>query len=220
LLLCVTLFPLAMIGFLVLVGARMSALRTRCFTVALAISYVVLPTVTTVIFGAFPCDDFSSSDENADRVAASYLRADYSISCKTSKYQLFKIYAGIMILLIPIGIPVTYFVVLWRRRQRIKQTVEEREKDEELSSVAFLFESYKPQFWWFEIFETCRRLALTGALGAIKPGTISQLAVGMLIASAALFATAFRCPTEISETTRSRFWRTSKCSSSCLQGSF
>ena len=42
-LLSVTLFPLSLIGTHVLVGLKSSALRTRCFTIALAISYVVLP---------------------------------------------------------------------------------------------------------------------------------------------------------------------------------
>jgi hypothetical protein len=181
LLLCATVFPLFVIVVLLLVGSRSSELRTRCFTVALAISYVVLPTVTTVIFGAFPCDDFFSSVERANHVTASYLRADYGISCESAEYKLFSFYAALMIFVVPIGIPVTYFVVLWRRRVRIKMCYEEREKDEELAAVSFLFDSFKPQFWWFEVAETCRRLALTGALGAIKPGTISQLAVGMLI---------------------------------------
>lgn len=86
-----------------------------------------------------------------------------------------------MILLVPIGIPFTYFVLLWRRRDRIRLPVEEREKDEELSGVAFLFDSYKPKFWWFEVLESGRRLALTGALGAVEPGSVLQICTGMLI---------------------------------------
>jgi hypothetical protein len=47
--------------------------------------------------------------------------------------------------------------------------------------MAFLFESYKPRFWWFEIFETARRLAMTGVLGAISPGSDVQLASGIVM---------------------------------------
>ena len=46
---------------------------------------------------------------------------------------------------------------------------------------AFLWEPYKPSFWWFEIFETARRLAMTGVLGAISPGSDVQLASGIVM---------------------------------------
>ena len=175
-LLCATIFPLGLIGILVTIGLAIVKFRAQCFTLALAISYVVLPTVTTIIFGAFPCDVFVYGSETD-----SFLRADYSISCEDASYRTFKVFGGLMLLLIPVGIPLTYAVILWRRKEKIKRDVEEREKDDALMTVAFLFDSYKPEYWYFEIFETCRRLALTGALGAIKPGTITQLAFGMLL---------------------------------------
>ena len=42
-------------------------------------------------FKTFACDDEVVDGE-------SYLRADYSISCKTSLHMLFQVYAGLMIL--------------------------------------------------------------------------------------------------------------------------
>ncbi|CAN0542863.1 unnamed protein product, partial [Laminaria digitata] len=47
----------------------------------------------------------------------SYLRADYSISCKTSLHTFFEVYAWLMILLYPIGIPVLYAAILWKNRE-------------------------------------------------------------------------------------------------------
>ena len=188
-LLSATVFPLVLIGILVTTGLTIVKLRARCFTFALAISYVVLPTVTTIIFGAFPCDVFVYGSETE-----SFLRADYSISCEDASYQTFKVYGGLMILLIPVGIPFTYAVILWRRKEKIKKDIEEREKDEALMTVAFLFDSYKPEYWYFEIFETCRRLALTGALGAIKPGTITQLAFGMLLSLCGIMVYCYASP--------------------------
>ena len=86
-----------------------------------------------------------------------------------------------MILIYPIGIPSIYGYILWRRRGKIKLAVEEREKDAELMATSFLFDAYKPEFWWFELFETCRRLLLTGVLGVISPGSMVQLVAGILI---------------------------------------
>ncbi|CAN0542276.1 unnamed protein product, partial [Laminaria digitata] len=47
----------------------------------------------------------------------SYLRADYSISCKTSLHTFFEVYAWLMILVYPIGIPVLYAAILWKNRE-------------------------------------------------------------------------------------------------------
>jgi hypothetical protein len=74
-----------------------------------------------------------------------------------------------------------YAALLWKNRAKIKQEEEEREKDEALMQSAFLWEPYKPSFWWFEIFETARRLAMTGVLGAISPGSDVQLASGIVM---------------------------------------
>ena len=123
-----------------------------------------------------------------DGQTSSYLRTDYSISCKNGQYKMFKLYAGLMLLLVPVGIPATYFAVLWRRKDRIKLSEEVKDEDEELSALAFLFSSYKPQWWWFDIFGTFRRLAQTGALGAIEPGTITLACSGHALISVFGFA--------------------------------
>jgi hypothetical protein len=79
-----TVLPLVLIGTLVLVGhVRASsavdpgAYKRQFYTVALCISYVVLPGVSTVIFQAFPCDTFDNGEE--------VLRADYSLSCNAQR---------------------------------------------------------------------------------------------------------------------------------------
>ena len=66
------------------------------------------------------------------------------------------------------------------------QPVEEREKDEKLTGMEFLFDNYKPEFWYFKIVVTVLRLLLTGILGLIEPGSSTQLTVGMLISFAAI----------------------------------
>jgi hypothetical protein len=141
---------------------------------AFAASYLVLPTVTTTIFAAFPCDPFDDG--------RTHLRADYSISCEGGAYKAMVVYAGAMLLLYPVGTLSIYTWTLIRNKSKIKEEVEVREEDEELMSKAFLFENYKPECWWFEIVETIRRLLLTSALGLIEPGTDTQLAAGLIMA--------------------------------------
>ena len=127
----------------------------------------------SIFSGAFSCENFDDG--------SSYLIADYSISCHSEKYKLLVLVAVIIVLAVPIGIPAMYSYILWSRRERIKQPIDVRSKDSDLQIISFLFDSYKPQCWHFEIFEACRRLALTGALGALSPGTETQLSGGLLI---------------------------------------
>ncbi|GMI14940.1 hypothetical protein TrVE_jg10948 [Triparma verrucosa] len=83
--------------------------------------------------------------------------------------------------------------LLWVDRRKIQLPIEEREKDLELMAEAFLFEPYKPEFWYFEVVETIRRLCLTGVLSTVAPGSFSQLSIGLLMS---IFFTTVFCKLE------------------------
>ena len=61
----------------------------------------------------------------------------------------------------------------------------ERAKNEDenpsLKSMRFLYENYQPKYWWFEVFETLRKLSLTGFLVFLAPGTGLQICIAMVI---------------------------------------
>lgn len=50
-----------------------------------------------------------------------------------------------------------------------------------LTGIAFLYKSYKPDAWWFELFETARRLLLTGFLVLFMAGSASQITLALLV---------------------------------------
>ena len=168
-----TAVPVALVCVILLVGAVKKEARSSTRLMALAITYIVLPTVSIIIFGTFPCDEFDDG--------GSYLRADYSVNCLKLEHKVWVVYAFVMMGIFPIGVPLWYTWSLVTRRERIKMDVKVREEDEELMAFGFLFAAYRPKMWWFEIFDTARRLMLTGVLGTINPGTGSQLIAGMLI---------------------------------------
>lgn len=58
---------------------------------------------------------------------------------------------------------------------------ESRLKQEKLLSLRFLYESYHPHYWWWEIAETTQRLLLTGILVLIAQGSAIQIVVGALL---------------------------------------
>ncbi|CAM9662612.1 unnamed protein product, partial [Choristocarpus tenellus] len=79
--------------------------------------FQVFSSVSTTVFQTFACEHFEEFN-------ARYLRADYSIMCDTQEHGFYKAYAGIMILVYPIGIPLLYFVILWRHRTKLDPKAE------------------------------------------------------------------------------------------------
>ena len=171
--LSLTLVVLVVCAALLLAGwTRDEERREGYFNSVLALTYLTLPTITTLLFGMIPCDTLDDGNW--------YLRADYNIICDDASALLWSIYTVVMIMIFPVGVTSGYSYMLSRNRDKINRPVEEREKDDKLMAIGFLFDPYKPKFWYFEIVETVRRLAMTGVLSIIAPGSFTQLSVGLL----------------------------------------
>ena len=80
-----------------------------------AVTFLVLPTVTTTIFKIFPCDVLDNGKE--------YLHADYSLSCdsKDASHKMWVAYGVAMILVYPVGVLCLYVRERTERRVRAKQ---------------------------------------------------------------------------------------------------
>jgi hypothetical protein len=209
LLLSYTLAPLSVSAFLVSWYFRLRertdgksvTRRNKLFELFLALTFLLLPSVSVRIFTTFACRDFDNG--------SSFLKADFSLDCLSSQYSIFSVYAGLMIVVYPVGIPLLYFFLLFRKRKLLMAGQVEREKEEgrrkglleealvkrdenegkdpALEALSFLYESYEPKYWWFEIFETMRKLTLTGFLVFIAPGTTAQVVVSLVMSMVALF---------------------------------
>ena len=55
-------------------------------------------------------------------------------------------------------------------RARLENTEEHRH----IQSLTFLYDSYEPKYYYFEVVETIRKLFLTGGLVLLGPGTGEQ----------------------------------------------
>ena len=78
----------------------------------LVLTFLVLIGTSTKLFHFYRCHPLPE-------ISASYLQKDYSISCETFRYQAFAYYAGVMILVYPMGIPLLYAVLLFKHRKII-----------------------------------------------------------------------------------------------------
>jgi hypothetical protein len=203
----------------------------KYLTYFLYFTYLVFPSVSTTIFQTFLCTDIDPSHSYTSS-GDFYLTSDMTISCSSSYYYNWRLYAILMIFVYPVGIPVLYASLLWSVRKEIssrpsahlrRKLLREaalassthathldnsydspsspksdrnhlreelhllEEKDDHVYSAAakrlsFLWEAYEPQYWYWELIETTRRLILTAVISLITPGTSSQSVLSILLA--------------------------------------
>ena len=128
----------------------------------LLLTFVVLPTTSTTILRTFACQSFENGGE--------WLVADFSLECGTPVHQGHCLFAGLMTLVYPVGVPMLYFVLLFRVRSLINPAEGERSRgltlranDKRLSSLGFLFTYYEPSCWYWEMVRVLNQLVVRHA---------------------------------------------------------
>ncbi|CAM9126201.1 unnamed protein product [Ectocarpus sp. 6 AP-2014] len=144
-------------------------------SMVLLISFLVYSSVSATVFQTFACEDL----DNGKR----YPRVDCRIECDSSEHQAFEVYAGIMILVYPVGIPLFYAYLLYKNRRVLKSEDEvTRESSPQVQPISDLWSPYKPGRFYYEVIECFRRMSLTGVIVFIYPNTGAQIAVTLVIA--------------------------------------
>ena len=187
-LLLATITPLAVLGALAItyrvvisrnghsIHAKRIA-RNRHLAVGLFLLFMVYSSVSYTIFQTFVCDPLDSG--------VTYLRADYDLVCGTRTHVAFMTYAGIMILVYPVGIPAMFAVALFINRDGIKSvagTTNGSRMPPEAEAIKDLWAPYKRSRYYYELIECGRRIALTGLAVFIYPGSTAQVAIEALLA--------------------------------------
>lgn len=139
-------------------------------TAFLLLTFLIYSSVSSTVFQTFACETLDDGVE--------YLRADYRIHCTNAKHKTFQVYAGIMITVYPLGIPLLYAVLLFRRRDVLADPTADKTVAQ---SIAGLWEPYRPERFYYEIVECGRRVMLTGVVVFIFPNDAAQIAITMLI---------------------------------------
>jgi hypothetical protein len=137
----------------------------------LGLTYLVFSSVSTTIFDTFNCKTFGDDERE-------YMMSDQSVDCGSPDHIWYQTYAGVMMFVYPVGIPMMYGVLLWRAREQLRE--DGREEVEKLHKIAFLWQDYEQEMWWFEVFDCVRRLSLTGLLVFVFKGQASQIVVAMV----------------------------------------
>ena len=134
------------------------------------------------------------SDKKEDH-CHKYLKADYSIDCKSTEYKRLVNVAYFAVVYI-IFLPTAALIVLWktadtRNRNEVENEISDtKEKSAEvLTGLRFLFENYSPRSWYWELVETVRKVILTS--GLILVGGESRAYVGLACVMSGLYGIFF-----------------------------
>ena len=151
--------------------------RNKHLAVGLFILFMVYSSVSYTIFQTFVCDTLDSG--------VTYPRADYNLVCWTGTHVAYTTYAGIMIVVYPVGIPVVFAGALFKNRDSIKRAEETTHRTQvppEAEAIKDLWAPYKRSRYYYEVIECGRRIALTGLAVFIYPGSTAQVAIEALLA--------------------------------------
>ena len=127
---------------------------------------------------------------------------DYSISCNSKEYKIAFLWAILMIFIYPIGVPIIYFLLLYNIRDEIQLVTKKLMNNHEINlntlldtqcsyfplriryqllTLNFLYESYQPYYWWWDILDTLQRITITGLLVLISSESTLQVMIGSLL---------------------------------------
>ena len=164
----------------------------------LLLAFVVLPSVATTIFRYWGCAAFERGRADGSTERIHVLLADYGVSCTSRKYKgAGTAYAIFMVFLYPVGIPLAYFVSLWRHRTSINPPLEPlpgeteselqlrkiaaRDADPSIRHLRFLYDDYLPRSYQFVVFDCLRKIAQTGLLVFVYSGSGVQIGFGLFL---------------------------------------
>lgn len=151
--------------------ALVEQIRHKHLTALLLLTFLVYSSVSSTVFQTFACETLDDGKE--------YLRADYRIHCTDAKHKAFEVYAGIMLAVYPVGIPLLYAVLLFRRRHVLADAGADKT---EAQSISGLWEPYRSERFYYEVVECGRRVLLTGVVVFLFPNDAAQIAITMLVA--------------------------------------
>jgi predicted outer membrane repeat protein len=107
-------------------------------------TYLILPSVTTVLFRMFICTNIDPKQENLDDDYDNYLVADVRIPCYTSYWYKGVIYSCLLIIIYPIGIPMMYLWLLSRCKDELKSRRQINNSNDNDDAINTFYETNDP----------------------------------------------------------------------------
>ncbi|CAM9547833.1 unnamed protein product, partial [Laminaria digitata] len=163
---------------------KMAMVQSKHLAAVLFFTFFVYSSVSYTIFQTFICDALDDGDV--------YLQADYSLKCSTEQHDAYTIYAALMVVVYPVGIPVFFLWWLLRNSRYLKMSG--RHSVAHLQPFSNIWGTYRPSRYYYEVVECCRRITLTMASAFLIPNTVNQIAVVLSLAAVFLFISEWMSP--------------------------
>ena len=139
--------------------------------------------------GFVPGDPASCGDCDwiAPVAAVSFLESDYTLPCTDTAYGVHYGAGLVLMILIPLGIPVSFGVSIWRHRAEIK----EHKGPHYLENI---YGPFRPECCMWEMYFLLQKATLIGLLIFVDRGSILQSLVGLVIAEVMMLSIAKNRP--------------------------
>jgi hypothetical protein len=147
---------------------------------ALLLTYLIYPYSCQLIFSTFQCKVVDS---------VRYLEEDFAVDCDGPLHTQAKNWAALMIVLFPVGLPTLYFLMLAPHANHI--TVGDTEH---IRYLEFFFHEYDPDYYYWEVVECARKCILMGFASLVKPGSVMQLILVMVMTVIYMLIITRTCP--------------------------
>jgi len=160
-------------------NVRVNELKVKFAYYVLLLTYIVLPTVSLKQFQGLDCFSLAGG---------SYLRTDTSVNCDSNEFEAFRA-IDILLIMVYMSTPLIWFGILYSVRHRLNPKTKDRRlarflrsEDSGLVSIKFLFEPYRPQYYFFEVVEIYRRVVFIGCLPLVSARSDRRAAIGVFLA--------------------------------------
>ena len=99
------------------------SLTCHVFSLRSYISFVTYPSCVVQVFKLVTCSSYPGVCEEDESQSGNCLRLalDSSVSCEDEHYPAIKLYAIVMIIIIPVAVPTTYALLLFRHRHALRE---------------------------------------------------------------------------------------------------
>ena len=147
---------------------------------ALRVTFLAFPIVSSLAFKAFRCDDLDANDGG---VKMGVMSADFSVACWdedggfTDEYRDIRMLAMVALIAYPVAVPIAYMFLFWKVRHAVWSSTTTGLSE----SIKFLTEEYDTAFFFWELLEVLKKLLLVGAMSVVMEGTLNQLVLAFII---------------------------------------
>jgi len=134
---------------------------------------------TTCVYSSFSSvffSAFNSSTIDGER----YLSVDLSIYIDSGDHAPYLVLAALMIVVFTLGVPLFYLLLLWPHRKTLTSIVA-RKADPNIRHLAFIYDDYSPNLWYFEIIVCAFKAYLTGLSLWVEKGSILQIVTSIIV---------------------------------------